>query len=103
LDLEVLLLSHRSSPDAGKPEDINRNWLREFPHCIASLSSLEHLEASNVGLSSLPDTLGQLAHLRHLDLSYNMIGWLANSFTSLKCLEYLDLSNNCLLMLPLGR
>jgi Leucine-rich repeat (LRR) protein len=103
LDLEILLLSHRSKPGATGKADVNRNWLVDLPSSLFGLRSLEWLEASRVGLRTLPDPVGGLVRLRHLDLSGNLLGWLPPSFVQLRCLEFLDLSQNCLVMLPAGR
>lgn len=103
LDLEVLLVSHRSNLGNKKLSEVNRNWFMEFPAGLfADLRALERLEASNVGLASLPDALGQLGRLRHLDLSHNTLGRLTDAVGHLKLLEYLDLSNNRLYILPAG-
>ena len=67
-----------------------RSW--SFPSSIGLLQSLEKLNISNSGLSTLPAELGNLTNLVWLNLWHTNISTLPTSIGRLKNLEKLDLS-----------
>lgn len=78
----------------------NRNYFTDFPLAVCRLGSLERLDISNVGLTSLPPEIGDLTNLKFLVLSNNKLKSIPAEYGDLVNLEAIYLDHNELTSLP---
>lgn len=71
-----------------------------LPEALWTLTGLESLKLSGVGLHALPPEIGMLTALKTLDVSENNLTELPETLAQLSALTELDLSSNDMVVLP---